>query len=124
MNIFTQFIKKNSSEDRKQAILQDLMRREAELTRDIFGPVPSGGRREFFCLDRHTWIWYEEWVDENGQRQQVTTRYVVRPNEILKSHNGDSYRRLTVAEADNFAKAIETYYKKVKTNLYAETKTA
>jgi hypothetical protein len=123
MNIFTQFFKSNNSEDRKQAILQDLMRREVEVTRDIFGPVPKGVRREFFCLDKHTWVWYEEWTD-NGQLKQMTTRYVIRPKEILKSQNGSAYRRLTLEEARNFQKATRAYYNKIKTHLYADKKAA
>ena len=120
MNIFTQFFKSTSHEDRKQAVLQDLMRREAEITRNIFGPVPAGTKRDFFCLDKHTWIWYEEWTDQSGIRQQITTRYVVRPNEILKSHNGGAYKRLTVDEARNFRDATKTYYEKLKGSLYKE----
>ena len=124
MNIFTQFFKKTSSVDRKHAIVQDLMRRESELTRDIFGPVPKDRRREFFNLDKHTWIWYEEWTDGSGQRRQVTTRYIVRPKEVLKSQNGGAYNRLTLEEAQNFSKAIQTYYKRVKTHLYGHKKPA
>jgi hypothetical protein len=118
MNIFTQFFTKTNSEERNQAILQDLMRREVALTRDIFGPVPAGTRREFFCLDKHTWIWYEEWTDAQGIRQQMTTRYVVRPREILKSQNGGAYYRLSYEEAQNFQGATQAYYQKIKTHLY------
>ena len=118
MNIFTQFFKKTNSAERKQAILQDLMRRESELTKDIFGPVPAGRKREFFCLDEHTWIWYEEWTDESGQRRQVTTRYSVRQKEILKSQNGGPYHRLNIEEAGNFNKAVQTYHQRVKAHLY------
>jgi hypothetical protein len=120
MNIFTQFFKSTSPADRKQAVMQDLMRREAEATRDIFGPVPKGTKRDFFCLDEHTWIWYEEWTDKAGQRQQITTRYVVRPNEVLKSHNGGAYKRLTVDEAKNFQRATQSYYNRLKNHLYAD----
>ncbi len=124
MNIFTQFFKSTNSEDRKQAILQDLMRREVEVTRDIFGPVPKGVRRDFFCLDRHTWVWYEEWTDDDGQLKQMTTRYVIRPKEILKSQNDGAYRRLSLDEAKNFQKATHSYYQKIKTHLYADKKSA
>jgi hypothetical protein len=96
------------------------MRREADLSRDIFGPVPKNTKREFFCLDKNTWVWFEEWTDDNGKRQQVTTRYVVRPKEILKSQNGGAYQRLTIDEAQNFYNATKAYYKKIKTHLYAE----
>lgn len=122
MNIFTQFFKGGNAQDRKLAVQQDLMRREAALTRDIFGPVPKGTRREFFCLDKATWIWYEEWTDDNGQRQQITTRYLIRPKEIVKSQNGGAYNRLSIEEAKNFYKAAQTYYKRIKTQLYADPK--
>lgn len=120
MNIFTQFFKGTNNEERKHAILQDLMRREVELTRDIFGSVPQGVRREFFCLDKHTWVWYEEWTDEQGVRRQVTTRYVVRPKEILKSQNGGAYHRLSIDEAKNFHGATQAYFHRVKNHLYTD----
>ncbi len=117
-NIFTSFFKSQNGEQRKQLMLQDLMRREVELTRDIFGPVPKGVKREFFCLDQNTWVWYEESADEKGRRQAVTTRYVVRPTEILKSQNGGPYQRLKIDEAKNFQKAAHAYRSKVHENLY------
>lgn len=121
MNIFTQFFKKraNNPAKREQEILQDLMRREAKLNSDIFGTVPAGVKRDFFCLDKSTWIWYEEWTDNVGQKQNITTRYVIRPTEILKSRDGGAYNRLTMDEAINFQKATAKYAKKVKTHLYS-----
>ncbi len=118
MNIFTQFFKTGTPEDRKHAITQDLMRREAALTTDIFGPVPQGTRREFFCLDASTWIWYEEWTGQDGHQNVVTTRYVIRPKEILKSQNGGAYSKLAPDEVRNFHKAIVSYEHRVKTQLY------
>lgn len=122
MNIFTQFLKLGTKApaDRRQEILNDLMRREADMNKDIFGPVPEGVTRDFFCLDKSTWIWYEESTDANGSVQQMTTRYVIRPTEILKSQNGGAYYRLTIAEAKNFQKATTKYAKKVKSDLYAD----
>ncbi|HMT18986.1 MAG TPA: hypothetical protein PKD20_02755 [Candidatus Saccharibacteria bacterium] len=120
MGIFTQFFKNTNPQDRRHAIQQDMIRREIALNRDIFGPVPQGTRREFFCLDRHTWVWYEEWTDSEGVRQNVTTRYVIRPKEILKAQNGGAYHRLTIDEAQNFVEATKTYYSRVKTHLYPQ----
>jgi hypothetical protein len=74
--------------------------------------VPAGVRREFFCLDRHTWVWHEEWVDQTGQHRAVTTRYDVRPNGILKSQGPHSYQRLTETEERNFRTAAELYYQR------------
>jgi len=125
MNIFTHFFSNKTKKDetRKQSILQDLMRREANLNKNIFGSVPKGVKRDFFNLDKHTWIWYEEWTDKSGKRQQLTTRYVVRQKEILKSQNGGAYFRLTTDEAKNFQKATAKYIEKAKTELYATHKT-
>lgn len=126
MNIFTQFFKGNmrSPEEHKQEILQDLMRREADLNKTIFGPVPEGVKRDFFCLDKHTWVWYEEWMGANNQRQQVTTRYIVRTSGIVKSQNGGAYHRLTLEEAKNFQKATAKYAKKVGSELYQKPQPA
>ena len=52
MNIFTQFFKRTNEHDRRQQITQDVIRLEASVTKDIFGPPPAGVKRDFFCLDR------------------------------------------------------------------------
>jgi len=120
-NIFTQFFKKDSadSEEHKKNILSDLMRREATLNKNLFGAVASDNRREFFCLDKNTWVWYEEWTDKSGQRQKMTTRYLVREKEIVKSVNGTGYKRLTIDEATNFQKATRNYVQNASSSLYA-----
>ena len=124
MNIFTQFFKKTPREQRTASASHSLIREEIKLTADIFGAQPAGGKREFFCLDTHTWIWYEEWIDESGNRQHVTTRYVIRPREILKSQNGGPYHRLTLEEAERFNEAVHNYRDRVKTHLYNPLKQA
>lgn len=122
MNIFTQFFKKSNEHERRQQITQDVIRLEASVTKDIFGPIPAGVKRDFFCLDRSTWIWYEEWIDENGQTHQLTTRYIIRPNEVLKSQNGGAYYRLSREEFKNFKHAAEKYYSTIKAELYQDFK--
>ncbi len=110
MNIITQFFKNNPSRQKTAAQLDhDLMTFEAKVNEELFGPQPQGGKREFFCLDEHTWIWYEEWIDDAGDKHQVTTRYIVRPKEIVKSQNGGAYHRLTLDEAENFKHAVDSY---------------
>src|SRR6476659_5190640 len=71
---------------------RDLLRRESKIGADLFGPIPKGHRREFFCLDESTWIWHEEWKDEKGVERQTTTRYEVHPNGILKVTDGPRYQ--------------------------------
>ena len=48
---------------RSATIDRELIRREAAIGGTLFGSLPKGGQRQFFCLDEHSWIWYEEWKD-------------------------------------------------------------
>lgn len=90
----------------------ELIRYEAQIGGQLFGTLPKGHRREFFCLDEHTWVWHEEWTDENGKRQVVTTRYDVRPSGILKAQ-GSQYQPLSTQETINLYQAIELYEQQV-----------
>ena len=96
----------------------DLINAESALGRTIFGPIPVGHQREFFVHKKNIWVWHEAWFDEKGTEHGVTIRYEVRPNGVFKLANG-RYVRLKDAELDNFANAVRTYYKLVKTNLYS-----
>ena len=119
MNIITQFFKKNYSgvNGRFEEIKRDLLRRESKIGGQLFGPVPKGVTREFFCLDRHTWVWVEQW-NQGGSYKSRTTKYMIRSTEILKSVNGSSYERVSVQEAKNFEKAVNQYVKRVKSEIY------
>ena len=94
-------------------IEQSLIRMEAKIGSEIFGSVPAGHRRDFFCLDKHTWIWHEEWQDAKGKGHAVTTRYNVRPGGILKSQNNQPYQPLTFTEARNLYQSTELYKNRV-----------
>lgn len=102
---------------RRADLHRALLHYEARLGGELFGPIPQGGRREFFCLDERTWVWHEEWVDTNGKRQVMTTRYDVRPNIVLKSQGAHSYQALTQDEARNLYHAIQLYQGRVGTEL-------
>lgn len=104
--------------DRRADLYRNLIRHEARIGGQLFGQVPKGGRREFFCLDKHTWVWHEEWIDENGQRQIKTTRYDVRPNGILKSQNGH-YQQLSRDEAGRLVEAAGLYEKRTFAEIYS-----
>ena len=85
----------------------------ARIGGEVFGPIPKGHRREFFCLDRHTWIWHEEWNDPVTKKHYaVMTRYDVQPNGVLKSQGTNSYQRLNMQEGRNLYQAIELYYQR------------
>ncbi len=107
---------KNSSE-KSAKLYRDLMRAEAKIGGEIFGPVPKGGRREFFCLDEHTWVWHEEW-QENGHQKVRTTRYDVRSDGIVKVQDGQHYQKVSNDEAQKLYKAAKVYQKRVNEKLY------
>lgn len=103
-----------SPEERRAAFERELIRQEAKIGAQLFGPLPKGHARQFFCLDRHTWIWHEEWRDKTGKHHVVTTRYEVRKNGVIKSQDGQaSFQRLSDEEARNLYRAAQLYGERV-----------
>lgn len=102
----------------KQMTERDLIRLESEIGSQIFGALPHGHRREFFCLDSHTWIWYEEWYDENRQFISSTIRYEINQNGILKVQEGARYSYLDGQEYEHFAVAVQMYFEQVMRRVY------
>jgi len=111
-------IKTQKEEERKARHYRELIRREAKLGGELFGPVPEGVRREFFCLDKHTWVWHEEWTDQQGIRRVLTTRYDVRPSGILKAQDGQPYRYVGLEEGKHLSKAMRLYKERMHAVLY------
>ncbi len=105
--------------EREVELYNNLIRHEAKIGGQLFGQVPKGHRREFFCLDAHTWIWHEEWLDSQGNRQAMTTRYDIRPSGILKAQDGKPYQRLSKQEAFNFCHATKLYQQQVRSQIYS-----
>jgi hypothetical protein len=105
--------------ERRAKLYNDFIRHEAKIGGQLFGEVPKGHRREFFCLDQHTWVWHEEWTDETGNYRIMTTRYDVRPTGILKSQNGGHYTHVTIKEAEHLLKAAKLYNQRIKNEVYA-----
>jgi hypothetical protein len=120
MNIFTRFFSQYYGKNvTQQDIERDLIRRESEIGRTLFGPIPKGLKRDFFCLDETTWVWHEE---QNGTTK--VTRYLIKSNEIVKSVNGGHYERISVKEAENFQYATQAYAQKVDELLYNQISVA
>ena len=121
MSLLKKIITGNASqrhEEREAELYRSLIRREAKIGGELFGPIPEGVRREFFCLDEHTWIWHEEWLDQNRKLQSATTRYEVQDAGILKVQAGSRYNYLEGQELTNFMTAINVYYERVMRELY------
>ena len=97
---------------------RQLIELENELGRELFGPIPDGHRRDFFCLDEHTWVWHEEWTDTDNRPQVATTRYEVQPNGILKVQSGRVYKYIEGEELKNLTVAVRLYYERTMRDIY------
>lgn len=97
---------------------RQLLTLESEIGAALFGPIPSGHRREFFCLDATTWIWHEEWLDAKRKLQTATTRYEIQDHGVLKANDGARYAYLEGDELRNFGIAIRMYYEQVAREVY------
>lgn len=113
ISVFNSLLRQRAADKRAQ-FKKALIHFEGRIGGQLFGQVPKNHRREFFCLDQHTWVWHEEWVDANGQQQAVTTRYDIRPSGIVKSQGNASYQALTPEELRNFHQAVHLYQQRVK----------
>lgn len=103
----------------KQLTEHQLIKLESEIGRTLFGEIPKGHSREFFCLDADTWVWYEQWVDEMGKPKNHTIRYEVHPNGVLKVENGGrNYNFLKGQELENLLLAARMYEERVAREIY------
>jgi hypothetical protein len=105
---------KNTYSDLKR----DLIRHESDLVgSQLFGPIPDGHKREFYCLDEHTWVWHEAWK-EDGKARERTVRYEIRQDGVTKNVNGH-YKNVEVAELENLRQAMRIYYEEVMRSIYS-----
>ena len=103
----------------KRLTERQLIEKESVIGRELFGPIPHGHRREFFCLDEHTWVWHEEWKDEQtGKPRSFTTRYEIHDNGVSKIVGGHHHGFVEGTELDNLHDAIQIYYDRVMHRIY------
>ncbi len=88
---------------------RDLINAESALGRGLFGQVAPGHQREFFCLQKNVWLWYED-----GQ----TIRYEVRKDGVYKKVDDGNYRKIDGVELSHFRDATKAYLELVKANIY------
>ena len=106
---------------RLAADYRNLIRKESKIGGTLFGAIPHGVRREFFCLDETTWVWHEEWDDASKKHHVQTIRYTVRPDGIVKKLNNGHYTRVSHREAQHLLHAARTYRSRVHNELYNAT---
>jgi hypothetical protein len=98
---------------------RELLQLESEIGAKLFGDVPAGHRREFFCLDPKTWIWHESGKNPTtGKIEEQTIRYEVHENGILKVQQGARYSFIEGTELDNLVAATTMYYEQVARHIY------
>ena len=107
-----------TSSTSKKVTERELIQLESNIGKELFGAVPAGHRREFFCLDEKTCVWYEEYKDENGKVASHTTRYEIQDDKVLKAQDGAKYSYLEGAELKNLLTAISLYYERVMRTVY------
>lgn len=96
----------------------ELINAESSLGRTLFGPIPTGHRREFFHDRGNVWIWHEGWAEPGREPHQMTIRYEVRPTGVFKKLSAGSYVALEGIELENFRRAAHAYLYLIKRNLY------
>jgi hypothetical protein len=94
----------------KRLTERQLIELESKIGGQLFGSIPDGHKRDFFCLDERTWVWHEEWRDEDNKVQTSTVRYEVQPNGILKVQPGRVYKYIEGEELENLSAAVRLYY--------------
>lgn len=108
----------STKEERREILRRKLINREAQIGGKLFGPLPKGVSRQFFCLDDHTWVWYEQWLDKSNKLQTRTTRYEVGIQGIMKAQDGQPHQLVGSIEAARLIEAVHAYKKRVKNELY------
>jgi len=113
MTIFPNTLVSNSFKKRL-SLERQIIRFESDLNKDIFGPIPKGHKRDFFCLEQNTWIWHEQFKSKDNQKHSIMTKYILRNNgKIIKSHNGSAYKLVQKKESINLLNAIILYTNRV-----------
>jgi len=103
----------------KKLTERELIQLESEIGSKLFGEVPAGHRREFFCLDARTWIWHEETKNPTTSKlESRTIRYEIHATGILKVQEGARYSFIEGVELDNLVAATAMYYEQVARGVY------
>jgi hypothetical protein len=102
----------------RQLTDNQLIKLESEIGKTLFGEIPKGHSRDFFCLDEETWVWHEAWTDKDGKKREQTIRYEIHPNGILKVESPKNHNLIKGQELLNLTTAIRMYRERVMRELY------
>lgn len=103
---------------RRAAHERSLINREAMVGAGLLGAVPTGHKRQFFCLDAHTWVWHETWRDDKRKICNMTVQYEITKQGVLKRVNGSTHSLVKGQELRNLEAAVRAYYPAVAQQVY------
>ncbi len=104
---------------KKAQLERAYIKKESQIGATLFGMVPSGHNRDFFCLDEYVWIWNEQWFDaDQNSMQQMQIRYEFQPRGVLKTVDGITRGYVEGKELQNLLQAIKSYHDRVAVEVY------
>ncbi len=107
------------SSHKREARRKELIKQESAIGATLFGKIPEGHQREFFCLDEYTWIWHESWIDEvTKATKTMHVRYEFQPRGVLKIVDGIATGFVAGDELKYLLQSMTTYYKRVSKEVY------
>jgi hypothetical protein len=102
----------------RRNLKKQLIQKESEIGRTLFGKIPEGHQRDFYVYDERTVIWNEAWVDANNKKHFVRTRYELYPKKIVKAQDGRAPEFLSRDEAVRLVEALRVYKEQVTKKIY------
>jgi hypothetical protein len=87
--------------------VQEINPVEAAAGGRLFGDIPEGTQRQFYCIDQKTWYWREITI-----QQDITTIYQIEPERVKKIQNGQT-AQINKGEIANLLSATQRYYEQV-----------
>lgn len=106
---------------KKRAKIRELIRRESKIGATVFGVIPKGHQRDFFCLDARTWVWIEQWFDHEAKTEKsMHVQYEFQPRGVLKTVDGIAVGFVQAAELAHLLEAIYTYERRVYQEVYQQ----
>lgn len=97
---------------------RELLTLESEIGSRLFGPIPDGHRREFFCPMITLGSGMKNGSDSKKKLERSTVRYEISDQGVLKVQEGASATAISQEEPENFYVAVRMYYEQVARHVY------
>lgn len=98
---------------------EQLISRESQIGRTLFGDIPVGHQRDFFNVNEHVWVWHESWRDRLGKKHEKVVKYDVHQSGVWKRVNEGEPIHLQGQELANFVAATSLYFQYVMPEIYS-----